>query len=175
MRERPSERARLHVDRLLDVMFKERTRGWAPFVIRVVAGVFFVSVSMGKFFDHASEAHDFDRYGVPIPSTAVIVVGIIELLGGVALIVGLGTRIAAAVLATNMVGAIATAGRVEGGTFNLGVAPLMLVLMLVILWTGPGAWSIDRVIARRLIRRSRSRDASSDLAPVRKGKPSTGT
>ncbi len=138
------------MDRLLGVMFEERTRGWVPFVIRVVTGVFFVSVSLGKFFDHAAEAHDFDRYGVPIPSTAVILVGILELAGGVALVVGLGTRLAAAALAADMVGAIATAGRVEGGTFNLGVAPAMLVLMLVILWAGPGAWSVDRVVARRL-------------------------
>jgi putative oxidoreductase len=138
------------VDRLLEAMFKERTAAWVPLVIRIVTGVFIVSVSLGKFFDHASEAHDFDRYGVPIPSTAVVVVGIVELVGGVALIMGFGTRIAAAALAANMVGAIATAGRVEGGAFNLGVAPLMLVLMLVILWAGPGACSIDRVIARRL-------------------------
>lgn len=136
------------MDRLLCILFRERGPGWLPFVIRVVAGVFIVSVSMGKFFDHASEAHDFDRYGIPVPATAVIVVGIVELAGGLALIVGLGTRIAAAALAANMVGAIATAGRVEGGAFNLGAAPLMLVLMLAILWTGPGTWSIDRVIAR---------------------------
>jgi len=87
---------------------------------------------------------------VPIPSTAVIVVGIVELVGGIALIVGLGTRIAAAALAANMIGAIATAGRGEGGAFNLGAAPLMLVLMVVILWAGPGVWSVDRAIARHL-------------------------
>jgi putative oxidoreductase len=138
------------VDRLLEILFKERSPGWVPFVIRIVTSVFIVSVSMGKFFDHASEAHDFGRYGVPIPSTAVIVVGIVELLGGLALILGLGTRIAAAALAVNMVGAIATAGRVEGGAFNLGAAPLMLVLMLVLLWAGPGALSIDRLLDRRL-------------------------
>jgi putative oxidoreductase len=138
------------VDRLLEIMFKERAPGWVPLVIRIVSGVFIVSVSLGKFFDHASESHDFDRYGVPIPATAVIVVGIVELVGGVALVTGLGTRIAAAALAANMVGAIATAGRVEGGAFNLGAAPLMLVLMLVILWAGPGAWSVDRIIARHL-------------------------
>jgi putative oxidoreductase len=135
-----------------DVLFKERSPGWLPFVIRIVTGVFIVSVSTGKFLDHASEAHDFDRYGVPIPSTAVIVVGIVELVGGLALILGLGTRIAAAALAANMVGAIATAGRVEGGAFNLGAAPLMLVLMLVLLWAGPGAMSVDRLVARRFVR-----------------------
>ena len=138
------------MDRFVAALFKERAGGLMPFGIRIVAGVFFVSVSLGKYFDHASETRDFDRYGVPLPATAVIVVGTVELLGGLALIAGLGTRIAAASLAADMVGAISTAGRVEGGALNLGVAPLMLILMLVMLWAGPGRWSLDRALARRL-------------------------
>src|SRR4051812_33703067 len=90
-------------------------------VIRIGAGLFFVSVSLGKFFDHATEAVDFDRYGVPFPDVAVYAVGTIELVGGVLLIIGLLTRPAAAALALTMIGAIATAGVVEGGWFNLGV------------------------------------------------------
>ena len=35
--------------------------------------------------------------------------------------------------------AIATAGRVDGGTFHLGVGPAMLVAMLFLVWAGPGA------------------------------------
>ena len=141
------------MDRFMDIMLKERAPGLIPLVIRIVAGGFFVSVSLGKFFDHASETDDFDRYGLPFPATAVIVAGIIELVGGLALIVGIGTRIAAAALAANMVGAIATAGRVEGGAFNLGVAPALLLLMLVVLWAGPGTWSLDRSLGRRFDRR----------------------
>jgi putative oxidoreductase len=138
------------MDRLLDALFEERTSGLVPLVIRVAAGAFFVSVSLGKLLDHAAETSDFDRYGVPFPATAVVLVGLVELLGGLTLIVGLGTRIAAVALAATMVGAIATAGRVEGGTFNLGVAPALLVLMLVVLWAGPGTWSVDRVLVRRI-------------------------
>ncbi len=144
------------MDRFAQAMFIERAPGLFALVIRIVAGGFFVSVSLGKFFDHASETNDFDRYGLPLPAAAVIVAGLIELLGGLALIVGLGTRIAAAALAADMVGAIATAGRVDGGTFHLGVAPALLLLMLVVLWAGPGTWSLDRVVARRLDRRHTS-------------------
>ena len=136
------------MDRLQHALLQERGPAVLALVIRVAAGGFFVAVSLGKFFEHASETHDFDRYGVPFPATAVIVVGLVELLGGLALIAGFGTRIAAAALAAAMVGAVATAGRVEGGTFNLGIAPLLFVLMLVLLWTGPGAWSLDRRLLR---------------------------
>lgn len=143
------------MDRLQQALFQERGPAVLALLIRFAAGGFFVAVSLGKFFEHASETHDFDRYGVPFPATTVIIVGIVELLGGLALIAGLGTRIAAAALAADMVGAIATAGRVEGGTFNLVVAPLLFVLMLIVLWTGPGMWSVDRVLARRLADRTR--------------------
>ena len=136
------------MDRLHQALVRERGPAVLALVIRIVAGGLFVAISLGKFFDHATEAHDFARYGVAFPAVAVTVVGIVELLGGLALIVGLGTRIAAALLAATMVGAIATAGRVEGGTFNLGVAPALLVLMLIVLWTGPGTCSLDRRLDR---------------------------
>jgi len=117
-------------------------------VLRISAGVVFVSVASGKFANHAMEAADFDRYGVPVPNIAVYAVGTLELVCGVLLILGLLTRPAAAALALTMVGAISTAGRVEGGSFNLGVAPTLLVVMLVLLWVGSGSLSIDRILDR---------------------------
>lgn len=118
-------------------------------LVRVVAGIVFVTVSTGKFVDHATEAVDFDRYGVPVPGFSVYAVGTVELLCGLLLIIGLMTRPAAAALALTMVGAIATAGRVEGGSFNLGVAPTLLVAMLILLWTGSGRPALDAVLERR--------------------------
>ncbi len=123
--------------------------GIAIAVVRIAMGAFFASVSLGKFFDHASEAADFDRYGVPLPTFSVYAVGTIELVGGLLLLVGLCTRPAAAVLAANMVGAIATAGRVDGGSFHLGVAPTALVVLLFLVWSGSGTFAIDQRIIRR--------------------------
>ena len=116
---------------------------WLPTFVRVVTGVLFATFSLGKFFDHAREAADFDRYGVPLPEAAVYLVGTLELVGGVLLVLGLLTRPAALLLAANMVGAIATAGRVEGGSFHLGVAPAMLVAMLFLIWAGSGRLALD--------------------------------
>jgi hypothetical protein len=50
-----------------------------------------------------------------------------------------------------MIGAIATAGRVEGGSFNLGVAPLLLVAMLFLLWAGPGLLAFDHRVLTRMM------------------------
>jgi putative oxidoreductase len=119
-------------------------------LIRAVAGFLFMSISTGKFFDHAQEAVDFDRYGVPIPEFSVYAVGVIELVGGLLLAIGLLTRFAAAALALNLMGAIATAGRVEGGSFHLGVAPALLAVMLLLLWVGSGRPAVDPILERRL-------------------------
>ena len=134
-------------------VFGTRTHGagaWATAIVRVVTGVLFVLFSLGKFVDHAQESADFDHYGIPAPEVATYLVGALELLGGLLLVVGLFTRPAALLLALNLVGAIATAGRVDGGTFHLGVAPAMLVAMLFLVWAGSGRLALDRAMRVRL-------------------------
>lgn len=126
-----------------------RTHGvgaWVTTAVRVVAGALFVMFSLGKFVDHAKESTDFDRYGIPLPEVATYFVGTLELVCGLLLLVGLFTRPAAALLALNLVGAISTAGRVEGGSFHLGVGPAMLLTMLFLVWAGSGRLALDRTV-----------------------------
>ena len=132
-----------HVRRYLKIVLTT-SDARLPMLARVVAGLIFVSFSLGKFVRHAAEAEAFDRYGIPAPGALTYVVGALELVGGIMLILGLGTRLAALALAGNMIGAIATAGRIDGGPINLGLAPALLVAMLYLLWAGAGAMSLDR-------------------------------
>ena len=138
------------MNRFLELATGSRYQGIGAYVttaVRVIAGVLFVTFSIGKFSDHMSEATDFERYGVPLADVTVYVVGLVELIGGLLLVVGLFTRLAALILAANMVGAIATAGRVDGGSFHLGVAPTLLVAMLFLVWAGSGAYAVDTKLA----------------------------
>ena len=125
------------------------TAAWATAVVRIATGALFVTFSIGKLVDHAAEQADFDRYGVPAPGLAVSVVGIVELVGGLLLVVGLLTRPAATALACTLVGAISTAGRVEGGSFHLGVGPAMLAAMVFVVWAGSGRLALDDVVSAR--------------------------
>jgi len=127
-----------------------RTHGvaaWITTVVRIVTGFLFVTFSLGKFFDHTKESADFARYGIPAPEVATYLVGTLELVCGVLLVIGLLTRPAALFLALNLVGAISTAGRVDGGSFHLGVGPTMLVAMLFLVWAGCGHLALDRKLA----------------------------
>jgi len=121
-----------------------RTWNRAALVARIGAGAVFLGFSIGKFTRHGAEADAFDRYGLPFPDAFTYAVGAVELVGGAMLVLGLGTRLAALALACDMVGAITTAGRIEGGPVHLGLAPTLLVMMLLVLWIGPGDRSLDR-------------------------------
>jgi putative oxidoreductase len=124
----------------------------APTAVALVTGAVFVSFGIGHFMSHARDVADFRRYGIPAPNVAVWVVGAVELASGLALLLGLLVRVAAAALAADMVGVVATAGRVEGGFLNLGVAPLLFVAMVFLMWAGPGALALDRVLVRTSVR-----------------------
>ncbi len=122
-------------------------------LVRAASGGFVALVGPGKFADHASEAMDFRHYGIPAPDLAVWTTGAVEILCGTLLVVGLLTRPAAALLALTLVGAISTAGRVDGGSFHLGVAPTLLAVMLALLWLGPGRPALDAMVERRITAR----------------------
>jgi putative oxidoreductase len=112
-------------------------------VLRVAAGAILIGFGQSKFAHHAKEARAFDRYGLPAPEVFAYAIGSVELVGGLLLVLGLATRLVALALAGNMVGAIATGGRVDGGFVNLGLAPMLLVVMVYLVWAGAGRFSID--------------------------------
>jgi putative oxidoreductase len=118
------------------------------FGIRAVSGLIFLVFGIYKFTDHGHETDSFESYGLPSPSLFAYAIGVLEVVAGALLVVGLLTRPAAALLAGDMVGAVATAGRIEGGAINLALAPALLVGMLALLWIGPGRWALDGRLAR---------------------------
>ena len=88
---------------------------------------------IGKFVNHGSELASFKSYGLPAPEVFVIVIGLIELVGGVLLIAGRFVRPVALVLAADMVGAIAVSGIAKGELISLTLAPALLIAMLALL------------------------------------------
>ncbi len=89
------------------------------------------------------------KVGIPLPSVAALVVTAVEILGGLALVLGLGTRLAAALLAFEMLIAILTVrlkmGFVGGYEFELTLLAASLSLGLL----GAGPVTVKTVFARR--------------------------
>jgi uncharacterized membrane protein YphA (DoxX/SURF4 family) len=122
----------------------------AATALRLGAGAIFVGFGQSKFTHHARETAAFRRYGLPDPGAFGYLIGTLELTCGLLLVLGLATRLVAPALAGDMVGAIATGGRVDGGFVNLGLAPMLFVGMLFLLWAGAGRWSVDDRLRTRV-------------------------
>lgn len=84
----------------MERQFDQRTE-WGLLLLRVVAGIAFVMHGMSKFQMGLDQvAGWFGSMG--IPGFFAYVVAFLELLGGIGLILGIGTRILAALLAVVM-------------------------------------------------------------------------
>ncbi|CAN5116203.1 hypothetical protein BH18GEM1_BH18GEM1_17880 [soil metagenome] len=124
---------------------------WFPFVSRVFLGVVFLSHGDGKLEDPAAWAHRLvENRGVPAPFAWAS--AFVESLGGVLLLAGAATRIAAALLVCQMIGAIALVHWPnglfgEGGyEYNLG----LIVLAAGLVAFGAGPLSVDGAVARTI-------------------------
>lgn len=94
----------------------------------------FVIASMPKFVFYGFELEQFERFGLPFPEVLVIVAGVVELLGGVALVRRQAVLPAITVLVPTMFVAIVSSGVLEGDVIpSLTVAPLLLVALLLLL------------------------------------------
>lgn len=126
----------------------------ALLVLRAVLGVTMFAHGWQKLTGPGLEGVGgmFDQMGVPLAQVAGPATMLVELVGGVLLVLGLATRVAAAAVVVVSVGAIAIVHWSAGFYAADGGYELVLVLAamaLTLVLTGPGAWSLDAPFARR--------------------------
>jgi putative oxidoreductase len=113
---------------------------------RVLLSILFILAGYAKLTDIAGTAGWFGSIGLPMPTAAATIAGLIELLGGLAILVGFQTRVVAIVMAVFTLAATAIAhldfsqaGNALMLQKNLGLTGGFLLLAVL----GAGAWSID--------------------------------
>jgi putative oxidoreductase len=136
--------------------------GWLPnLVLRVTVGFMFFSGAVTKLGDLGKFTAMFVRLGIPAAQVVAPATAMVELVGGAALMLGLGTRLVSLVLAGDMVGALITdIGPTLAQKYpavwdflsNLFYASewLLVVLLLWLVCVGAGKASLDGLVGRRL-------------------------
>ncbi|MFI9810863.1 DoxX family protein [Saccharothrix variisporea] len=125
----------------------DRGRDHALALFRIVVGVLFVCHGAQKLFGALGS-----KGAVSITSWPMGPAGVIELVGGTLIVLGLATRVAALVASGAMAYAYFAVHQPLGllPIQNNGeLAAVYSWVFLLLAFTGPGAWALDRVIAAR--------------------------
>ncbi|WP_336712042.1 DoxX family protein [Arthrobacter sp. USHLN218] len=123
-------------------------------ILRVVLGYIFVMHGWQKYNDIgiAGMQAGFGQMGVPNAEVFAVLVIILELVGGVLLIIGFLSRPIAALLAVEMVGAWVLVHAPNGFFVSENGYELVLILAaaaLTIVLAGPGRFSLDYALFGR--------------------------
>ncbi len=119
---------------------------WGALVLRLAIGLSMSVHGYEKVIPHGALNH-FAHYVVTLgmPYWLGYVSAYTEFVGGILLLIGLLTRLAAALVAINMLVALFTVGIHQGfGIYNYIIALAATAIMLI--FTGAGAMGLDRKI-----------------------------
>lgn len=131
----------------------------APLLTRVTVGYAFFLTGRGKLQNLEAFAGYLQELGVPGASAQAPFIAGLEFVGGIALVIGLGTRLFSLGLLGTMVGALVTAEKdsfLESWLPTGDVGPLDIdpwVFLLLLSWLvllGPGLLSLDQLISKWL-------------------------
>jgi len=122
-------------------------------LLRVVLGITFIMHGGQKLFVYGLDgvAGSFAQMGIPAANLMGPFVAFVEFFGGIAIVLGLLTRLAALGVGATMVVAILTV-HLKAGFFNPGGVEFPLSLLgtaITLAITGAGAFSLDALLAKR--------------------------
>ncbi|GAB3944773.1 DoxX family protein [Corynebacterium tapiri] len=122
-------------------------------IARIILGVILVAHGWQKFSAGiGNTVTGFEQMGVPAAGLAAPAVATVELVGGILLILGLGTRIVGIIVALVMLGAAIFAHLPNGIFAQNGGWELVGAIgtsALLLAGTGAGALSIDAILGKR--------------------------
>ncbi len=130
-----------------------------PVLLRIGAGLTFMFAGWSKLSNFSVPF--FTTLGIPLPGIAGPFITFLELIGGICLVLGIGTRLFSLLLIGDMLVAIFVgrmggaqgflAQGLPGGWSAIRAETLLLLTCVSLLFTGPGKWSLEKNLLKREI------------------------
>lgn len=130
----------------------------SPFLlfVRLYWGWQLVQSGWGKLHHLSNVTEFFTSLGLPMPAQTALAISCLEFFGGIALAIGLLSRLTAFVLTINLIVAYVTADREalfsifsDPDKFYAAAPYTFLVATILILLFGPGKFALDALLERK--------------------------
>ena len=138
------------MEKFTKTVFQEKLMKYGPLPIRVLTGIIFIAHGTPKLVNISGTQHFFS-HALGFPPEMAVIIALLEVIGGLALLFGVLTRITAILFIIEMIGATLpvklSKGFVGGFEFDL----LIIAVSISLLLTGPGQPSIEWNLLKREI------------------------
>jgi putative oxidoreductase len=121
---------------------------YGPLPIRILAGIAFIIHGLPKLSNIAGTEHFFANM-IGLPAAMALPIGLLEVIGGIALLVGVLTRIASILFIIEMIGSTITVKLSRGFVGGYELDLLLMAISISLLLTGPGRISVEWNVLRR--------------------------
>jgi putative oxidoreductase len=126
--------------------------GWAPVPLRAGLGLVFLMHGGQKLFVSgiSGTAGFMESVGMPLPAVSAVVATLLELVGGLAILLGVGTRVAAFLLAAEMLVAMLVVHARSGFFLPNGVEFVLTLIggTVALARLGPGPLSVEAAVGQ---------------------------
>ena len=127
----------------------DRIAAFSPLPLRIITGIAFIMHGLPKLSGLDKTQGFFGHLGLP-PELA-LPIALLEVIGGIVLLLGIFTRIASILFIIEMAGVILVAKITKGFVGGYELELLLMVISMSLLISGPGRISIERDILKREI------------------------
>jgi putative oxidoreductase len=122
---------------------------FGPFPLRILVGILLILHGLPKFSDITGGQGFFQSVG--LPPDLLIPIALLEVIGGIVIIAGILTRVAAGLIIIEMIGATMNVKLSEGFVGGFELELLIMTVCASLFITGPGRISIEYDVLRREI------------------------
>jgi putative oxidoreductase len=125
----------------------QKLNTFGPLPIRIVAGIAFILHGAPKLQNIVGTQGFFSS--ISLPAELAVVIGLLEVIGGFALLFGIFTRIASALFIVEMIGSTLAVKMSRGFIGGYEIDMLLMAISTSLLITGPGRISVEWNILKR--------------------------